>query len=134
MAFSVNWVHLVGRLGQAPEMRYTPEGHAITRFSLATDRAARAGAEPATDWHQVICWRKLAEFAGEYLAKGRLVTVTGHLTYRTWEGRDGQRRRTAEVVATEIVLLDRRPDGGAREAEPVEGPADGPNPDDDIPF
>ena len=134
MGFSVNWVHLVGRLGQAPEMRYTPEGHAVTRFSLATDRAGRAGAEPATDWHQVICWRKLAEFAGEYLAKGRLVAVTGHLTYRSWEGRDGQRRRTAEVVATELVLLDRRPEGAAREAEPAEAPADSPAADDDIPF
>jgi single-strand DNA-binding protein len=134
MAFSVNWVHLVGRLGQAPELRYTPEGHAVTRFSLATDRASRAGAEPATDWHQVICWRKLAEFAGEYLAKGRLVAVTGHLTYRTWEDRDGQRRRTAEIVATEVVLLDRRPDGAARDAEPSAGPADSPPADDDIPF
>ena len=101
MAFSVNWLHLVGRLGQDPEMRYTPEGHAVTRFSLATDRPARTGAESETDWHQVTCWRKLAEFAGEYLARGRLVAVTGHLTYRTWEGRDGQKRRTAEVVAHE---------------------------------
>src|ERR671934_40040 len=65
--------------------------------------------DPDTDWHQVTCWRRLAEFAGAYLSKGRLVAVTGHLTYRTWEGRDGQKRRTAEVVATEVVLLDRRP-------------------------
>jgi single-strand DNA-binding protein len=115
-------------------MRYTPEGHAVTRFSLATDRATRPGAEPVTDWHQVICWRKLAEFAGEYLAKGRLVAVSGHLTYRAWEGRDGQRRRTAEVIATEVVLLDRRPDGGAREAEPAEASPDSPTPEDDIPF
>ena len=134
MAFSVNWVHLVGRLGKAPELRYTPDGHAVTRFSLATDPPTRTTAEHEPDWHQVICWRKLAEFAGEYLAKGRLVAVTGHLTYRTWEDRDGQRRRTAEVIATEVVLLDRRPEGAARDAEPSEGPADSPAADDDIPF
>ena len=136
MAFSVNWLHLVGRLGQDPEMRYTPEGHAVTRFSLATDRPTPTGAESETDWHQVICWRKLAEFAGQYLAKGRLVAVTGHLTYRAWEGRDGQKRRTAEVVATEIVPLDRRPEGGPRGAQSAGAPAPGDTPgeDDDLPF
>jgi single-strand DNA-binding protein len=126
MAFQYNRVELIGRLGRDPEMRYTAEGHAVTTFSVATDRPARAGAEPETDWHQVIAWRKLGEFAGEYLTKGRLVFVAGRLTYRSWEGKDGQKRRTAEVVASEIILLDRRPD--AATAEPV------PENDDDIPF
>lgn len=126
MAFQYNRVELIGRLGRDPEMRYTAEGHAVTTISMATDRPARAGVEPETDWHQVIAWRKLGEFAGEYLAKGRLVFVAGRLTYRSWEARDGQRRRTAEVVASEIILLDRRPETST--AEPV------PESDDDIPF
>lgn len=126
MAFQYNRVELIGRLGRDPEMRYTAEGHAVTTFSVATDRPAKAGAEPETDWHQVVAWRKLGEFAGEYLTKGRLVFVAGRLTYRTWEGRDGQKRRASEVVASEIVLLDRRPD--AATAAPT------PEGDDDVPF
>ena len=57
---SVNRLVLVGRLGRSPEMRYTPEGQALTRFSLATDRPVKAGAERETDWHQLVCWGKLA--------------------------------------------------------------------------
>ena len=117
MAFSVNRTLLVGRVGHEPELRYTPEGQAVTKFSLATDRPTRSGAERETDWHQVVCWGKLAEFAGQYLAKGRLVFVAGRLTYRTWESRDGQRRRTAEVVATETPASAEEPDQ-----------------DDDLPF
>jgi len=136
MAFSVNRTFFVGRLGQNPEMRYTAEGQAVTKFSLATDRPTKPGAERETEWHQVICWGKLAEFAGEYLAKGRLVFVGGRLSYRTWEGRDGQKRRAAEIVASEVNLLDHRPDGGGHEAEPAAPPVAGHDQgsDDDIPF
>ena len=90
-------------------MRYTPEGQVVTKFSLATDRPVKAGAEPQTDWHQVVCWGQLAEFAGEYLAKGRLVYVAGRIAHRTWEGKDGQKRYATEIVANELVALDRRP-------------------------
>jgi single-strand DNA-binding protein len=109
MAFAHNRAEVIGRIGHDPELRYTPDGHALTRFSVATDRPARAGAEPETDWHQVVCWNRLAEFAGQYLARGRLVFVAGRLTYRSWEGKDGQTRRSAEIVAAEIIPLDRRP-------------------------
>src|SRR5215210_437231 len=88
--------YLIGRLGQDPNMR------------MATDRPSRPG-ETGTDWHQIVCWDQLAEFAGQHLTRGRLVFVAGRISYRTWEGRDGQRRRSAEIVATEIILLDRRP-------------------------
>jgi single-strand DNA-binding protein len=106
---SVNRLVLVGRLGRSPEMRYTPEGQALTRFSLATDRPVKAGAERETDWHQVVSFGKVAEFAGQYLDRGRLVCVIGRITYRSWEGRDGQTRRTTEIVATDVVALDRKP-------------------------
>lgn len=117
---------LIGRLARDPEMRYTNEGEAVTTFSLATDRPGRPGTDPTTDWHRVVCWSKLAETAGQFLSKGRLACVVGRLTYRTWETRDGQRRTTAEVVAAELVLLDRRPDaepaetGEPSETEPVD--------------
>ena len=130
MAFAVNKVFLIGRLGRDPEMRYTQEGQAVTTFSLATDRPTRPGAERETDWHNVVCWEKTAEFANEYLAKGRLVFVGGRLTYRSWEGRDGVKRRTAEVVASEVIPLDPRPGSQPGETAAEAGPAA----DDDVPF
>ncbi len=108
-------------------MRYTPDGQPVTSFSLATDRPAKAGAKPETDWHHIVCWGKLAEFAGQYLSKGRLVFTAGRITYRSWEGKDGQLRHSTEIVATELMPLDRRP-----EAEPAE-PASVKQ-EDEIPF
>jgi single-strand DNA-binding protein len=108
MPYTLNRVELIGRLGQDPNMRFTAAGQTVTRLSLATDRPSRPG-ETGTDWHQIVCWDQLAEFAGQHLTRGRLVFVAGRISYRTWEGRDGQRRRSAEIVATEIILLDRRP-------------------------
>ena len=105
---TVNRVVLVGRLGRAPDMRYTPEGQAITRFSLATDRLAKPGTQHEADWHQVVSFGKVAEFAGQYLDRGRLVCVVGRISYRSWEGRDGQTRRATEIVAIDIVALDRK--------------------------
>jgi single-strand DNA-binding protein len=136
MSFSLNRVELIGRLGQDPDTRFTAGGQALTRLSLATDRPARPGTRAETDWHQVVCWDKLAQFAGQYLAKGRLVFVAGRLAYRSWEGRDGQQRRAAEVTATELILLDRPP---APEPHEDDVASDGPAPegdaaDDDLPF
>ena len=126
MSQSVNRVLVVGRIGRDPEMRYLQDGTAVARLSLATDRPARAGAERETDWHTLVCWGKLAEFANQYVTKGRLVFASGRLTYRSWESKDGQRHRTAELVAAELVPLDRRPD-----AEPDATEGDAPA---DVPF
>ena len=126
MPFQLNRVELIGRLGRDAELRYTSDGTAVATFNLATDRPKRADAEPQTDWHRVVAWRKLGEFAGEYLTKGRLVFVAGRLTYRDFEGRDGVKRRAAEIVASEIILLDRRPEAASPEPSPGS--------DDAIPF
>jgi single-strand DNA-binding protein len=108
-------------------MHFPAEGQAVARFSLATDRPAKPGTEPEPDWHQVVCFGKLAEFAGQYLSKGRLLFVTGRLTYRVWEAKDGQKRRTAEIVATQLIPLDRRPESAPASAgTEAEG--------DDLPF
>ncbi len=127
MPFNLNRTELIGRLGRDPEMRYTGEGQPITSFSLATDRPVKQGAARETDWHHIVCWGKLAEFAGQYLTKGRLLFVAGRLTYRAWEGKDGKMRRTTEIIATELIPLDRRP-----ESEPTESPAE--STEDEIPF
>ena len=134
MPYTLNRVELIGRLGQDPNMRFTAAGQAVTRISVATDRPSRPG-ETGTDWHQIVCWDQLAEFAGQHLTRGRLVFVAGRISYRTWEGRDGQRRRAAEIVATEIILLDRRPTSDASDStEPPSTSAPGADdPDDDIP-
>lgn len=119
MPFPLNRTELIGRLGRDAELRYTPDGQPVTGFSVATDRPAQAGTESETDWHQIVCWGSLAEFAGQYLAKGRLVFVAGRLTYRSWEGRDGQKRRAAEIVANELILLDRKAANESEVAEPA---------------
>ena len=120
MSSSYCRTELIGRLGQDPEFRYLESGQALARLRLATDRPARNGAEPETDWHTVVCWEQVAEFAAEYLSKGRLVFVTGRLTYRTYDGRDGQKHRVAEIVAGSLLPLDRRPEPAtALEPEPA---------------
>jgi single-strand DNA-binding protein len=111
MPFCLNRTELIGRLGQDPETRYTPDGQAVSKFSLATDRPAKPGTHSEPDWHSIVCWQKLAEFAGEYLTKGRLVFVAGRLTYRSWEGKDGQKHHATEIVAAELIPLDRKPNG-----------------------
>lgn len=125
VAYSINRVELIGRLGRDVELRYTPDGHAVANLSVATDRPPKPDAERETDWHRVVCWGQTAEFCGEYLGKGRLVFVAGRLTYRKWEDKDGQKRITTEIIASEVMALDRRPD-----APPSELPPSG----DDIDF
>jgi len=124
MSFSLNRTELIGRLGQDPEMRYTPEGQAVSKFSLATDRPAKPGTQSEPDWHSVVCWQKLAEFAGQHLTKGRLVFVAGRLTYRSWEGKDGQKHRATEIVASELIPLDRKPNGELRVVGGMDDEAD----------
>ncbi len=128
MPFHLNRTELIGRLGHETDLHFTPEGQAVTHCSVATDRPARTGEQAGADWHQIVCWGKLAEFVGQHLHKGRLIFVAGRLTYRSWEGRDGQKRRTAEIVASQVILLDRRPD-----AEP-DAAAGAEDPEDELPF
>lgn len=125
MARTLNKVTLIGRLGRDPEMRYTASGTAVTTFTLATNRFRQGtDGQPAeeTDWHTVVTWDKLAETCNQFLSKGRLVYVEGHLQTRSWE-QDGQKRYKTEVVAREMIILDSKergeggpPNGFGREA------------------
>jgi single-strand DNA-binding protein len=121
---TMQMVIMVARVAADPDMRFLPDGRCVTRFTVATDRLRPAEAPetaPATDWHRVVCWEKLGQVAGEYLRKGRLVYVEGRINYRSFETRDGQTRYLAEIVAGNLLLLD-RPPAEALGAAPSDAP------------
>jgi single-strand DNA-binding protein len=109
----MNHIVLIGRLTRDPELRYTPNGVAVTNFDLAVDRPTlnQAG-EREADFIRIIAWQKQAELCANYLKKGRLVAVEGRLQIRSYEAQDGQKRRVAEVVANQVQFLDRSRDEG----------------------
>ncbi|MCM2277817.1 MAG: single-stranded DNA-binding protein [Oligoflexia bacterium] len=105
---SVNKVILVGRLGQNPEVRYTPSGAAVANFSVATNESwtDKSGQkQERTEWHKVVVWGKLAELCGQYLSKGRQAYVEGRLQTRQWQDKDGQTKYTTEVQAQTVQFL-----------------------------
>lgn len=105
---SVNKVILLGRLGNNPEIRYTPNGQAVANFSIATSESwnDKSGQkQERTEWHRIVVWAKLAELCGQYLAKGRQVYIEGKLQTRQWDDKDGNKRYTTEVVAATVQFL-----------------------------
>ena len=109
---SLNKAMIIGNLGRDPEMRYTPSGQAVTQFTVAVNRNykdAQGERQEETEWFRVVAWGQQAEFAAEYLRKGAKVFVEGRLQTRQWEGQDGQKRYTTELVANTIQNLERRP-------------------------
>lgn len=148
---SLNKVMLIGNLGKDPELRYTASGTAVASFSLATSERFknRNGEwEDKTEWHNVVLWGKLAEIAGEYLAKGKTAYIEGRLQTRKWQDRDGKDRYTTEVVGDKMQMLSGRGEGGGGGGGARGGAQKGSsnesyapsyeepvfNPDDDIPF
>ena len=134
---SVNRVMLVGHVGQDPEIRYTPSGTAVANLSIATNEVYRDsdGNEQArTEWHRAVLWGQQAEFANNYIKKGRLVYIEGRLQTRTWEDRNNIERRTTEVVANAITPLGPATPGEAVEPEEAPAVSEEPPEDDDIPF
>jgi single-strand DNA-binding protein len=146
---NLNKVMLIGRLTRDPEMRYTPSGQPVTSFSIATNRyggGTDGERREFTDYHNIVAWnigrRNLAEIVAQYTKKGSLVYVEGRLQTRSWEGQDGQKRRTTEVVANDVQFLDTRGSGAsagvaAEEVPPMPDDAGGGVRDvdpDDIPF
>ena len=105
MARTINRVELLGRVGIDPEMSYTPNGTAVTRLRLATDRYRKNG-EDAADWHTIVVWGKQGEAVNTYVGKGQRVYVAGRLVQNSWQGEDGKRRYSTEVHASEVVFLD----------------------------
>ena len=122
-----NKVFLIGNLTRDPEMRFTSAGIAVTRFTLAVNRRGR-GDNQEVDFIRILTWRKLADFAGQYLVKGKSVAVEGRLQLDSYE-KDGKKRFTAEVVADNIQLLSKK--SGEPDASDTTDTSVG---DDDIPF
>ena len=105
----LNNVVLIGNLTRDPELRYTPSGLPVATLRIAVNRNfTNQQGEIETDFFNVVVWRTQAEKCAEYLAKGRQISVTGRLQSRSWEGNDGQRRSTIEIVADRVVFLGRR--------------------------
>ena len=157
MAKSVNKVILIGNLGKDPEVKYTPSGTAMAKFSLATNESYKDKSgefQERTEWHNIVAWQRLAEIAGEYLKKGRSVYIEGRIQTRSWDDKtSGQKKYMTEIVANDLVLLSGgRGEGGEgggggrgrtaaaaagsdAPSAPPENPAQGAEiTDEDIPF
>ena len=109
----LNKVILMGRLGKDPELRHTPSGTPVVSFSLAVERdfKDKETGKRVTDWIDIVAWRQTAEFVNQYFTKGRTAIVDGRLQMRDWTDRDGNKRRSAEVVADNVYFGDSRRDG-----------------------
>ena len=109
----LNRIIIMGRLVRDPELRTTQSGTAVTSFTLAVDRdfKSRESGEKSTDFIDVVAWRQTAEFVCKYFAKGRMAIAEGRLQIREWKDRDGNSRRTAEVVAENVYFGDSKRDG-----------------------
>lgn len=104
---NLNKVVLVGRVGKQPEMRYTPNGNALTTFSLATNRYWKDDndeKQEATEWHNIKCWRRNAEIANEFLVKGALVLIEGRIENNSWKDDDGNWKNFSAVVCENLQL------------------------------
>lgn len=153
MGKSVNKVILVGRLGRDPELKYTASGTPFCRFSMATDDSwtDKGSGEKTerTEWHNIVVWDKLAEICSNYLTKGRMVYIEGSLQTREWDDQDGNKRKTTEIRARDMMMLGDRGGGGSGGGGSAEGfpskrqsgssssageAGGSPITDDDIPF
>ncbi len=153
MSGSVNKVILIGRLGKDPEVKYTPSGAPVAKFSLATDEVFkdRSGEQQKrTEWHNIVAWNKLAEICGEYLTKGKLVYIEGSIRSRQWEDQAGNKRTAYDFVAGWMQMLGSKAESDraaaaataapSPERAPVEKPPTSEPPaepeitDEDVPF
>jgi len=133
---SVNKVILIGNLGQDPESRFTPQGTAVTSFSIATNeswKSQNGDIKEHTEWHRIEMFGKRAETANEYMRKGNTVYIEGRLKTDEWEDKEtGQKRRATKIQCDNFTMLGRRGDnqsqGGGQQSTPAS------NEDDDLPF
>lgn len=143
----LNHIVLMGRLTRDPELRRTGSGTAVATFSIAVDRDyAAQGAEKETDFIDIVAWRNTAEFVSKYFSKGRMAVVSGRLQIRNWNDKEGNKRRTAEVVADNVYFGEAKRDGASAEqgyapsgfSAPISSPASDfamlEGDDSDLPF
>ena len=119
MPKSVNKVILLGNLGRDPEVKFTPQGTPVAKFSIATSERYKdkeGNWQERTEWHNIVLWQRLAEIAGEYLKKGSKVYIEGRLQTSSWDDREsGQKKYRTEVIGNDLVLIGGRGDSGGEE-------------------
>ncbi len=138
----INKVILIGNLGGDPELRSTPGGTSVASFTLATNESwtdKDGTKQERTEWHRIVVWSRLAEICGQYLRKGSQVYIEGRLQTREWEDKQGNKRKTTEIVARDMQMLGSRSQGdGARPqagtGTPEFAAATVKIDDDDLPF
>jgi len=111
---NLNRAQIIGNLTRDPETRTTPNGQTVTNFSVATSfvwKDAAGVKQEKPEYHNIVAWGKLAEICQQYLGKGRKIYVEGRLQTRDWEGQDGVKRYRTEIVAENMIMLDRAPEG-----------------------
>jgi len=131
MTRGLNKVMLIGRLGQEPEMRYTPSGRPLTKFQLATNRSWKSAdgeKKTETEWFNVVAWGKLAEICNQYLSKGQQVYIEGRLHTRQWQDEESGNHSSVEVIAQEMLMLNSKSE--EQDSESKEGILSG----DEYPF
>jgi single-strand DNA-binding protein len=162
---TLNQVIIVGRLGADPDVRYTTSGTAVAKLNVATVDSVKKNDqwEDLTEWHKVVVWGKSAEFCGQYMTKGSLVSIVGSIRTNQWEDKDGNKRYTTEILARDVQMMGGKSNGdssaptqdkpkasgGSKSGgkstgsksqgyvDPLDGldlPTGGPGMDDDIPF
>ena len=136
---SVNKVILVGHIGNKPEGRYTPSGISTASFSLATNESwidSENEKQERTEWHNIIAWNKLADFATEYLQKGQLIYIEGRLQTRMYKDKEDIQRRVTEVVSTAITPLEWKTSDKKENGSPdtVDTKVTEPKEEEDLPF
>lgn len=113
---NLNRAMIIGNLTRDPESRTTATGQSVCNFSVATSSQwtdAQGTKQERTEYHSIVAWAKLADICSQYLAKGRKVYVEGRLQTREWEGQDGAKKQRTEIVAENMIILDRPPQSGA---------------------
>ena len=112
----LNRITIMGRLCHDPELRRTGSGVAVASFTIACDRdySGKDGGEKETDFFDIVAWRQTGEFVSKYFAKGRMAVVSGRLQIRSWTDKDGNKRKSAEIVADNVYFGDSKNDGASQ--------------------
>ena len=122
----LNHIVIMGRLTRDPELRRTGSGIAVASFTIAVDRdfSPKDGGEKETDFIDCVAWRQTGEFVSKYFTKGRMIVVSGRLQIRSWTDKEGNKRRTAEVVADNVYFGEsKRNEGGSFGGNTYSAPA-----------
>ena len=130
----LNKIDVMGRLTRDVDLKTTPAGISVASFAMAVERDFAEGGEKKTDFIDVVAWRQTAEFVSKYFTKGMMAVVSGRLQIREWQDKEGNKRKTAEIVADNVYFGEGKKDNGSSgQTKPAGNPIDVPT-DDDLPF